>query len=240
MEEILGAALEDAQTYKEEGIDALLVENMHDVPYLNGGVDPETTAAMTVIANAIKYDCMLPTGVQILAGANLEALGVAVACGLDFIRVEGFVYAHVGDEGMHESCAAKLLRRRANLKAPQIKVFADIKKKHSAHAITSDVDLVETAKAAEFFRADGVVVTGIATGEPPEPQDVSDVRAAVATHVLVGSGVNPQNIVSYAQSCDAVIVGSSLKVDGVWSNPVDGRRVHQLISRLEAKKKIPV
>ena len=37
-------------------------------------------------------------------------------------------------------------------------VLADIKKKHSSHAITADV--AETARAAEFFRADGVIVTG--------------------------------------------------------------------------------
>src|SRR5437660_705001 len=103
IDEILRWALEDAINYKDQGIDALMIENMHDVPYLKGYVEPETTAAMTVVAQAIKYETMLPLGVQVLAGANLEALGIAVAASLDFIRVEGFVYAHVGDEGIHES-----------------------------------------------------------------------------------------------------------------------------------------
>ncbi|MFX5991155.1 BtpA/SgcQ family protein, partial [Acinetobacter baumannii] len=80
---------------------------------------------MAVIARAIKAETKLPTGVQLLAGANLEALGVAVAANLDFLRVEGFVYAHVGDEGLHQACAAELIRRRANLKADSIKIFAD-------------------------------------------------------------------------------------------------------------------
>ena len=39
-------------------------------------------------------------------------------------------------------------------------VLADIKKKHSSHAITADLDIAETAAAAELFRADGVIVTG--------------------------------------------------------------------------------
>jgi hypothetical protein len=34
-------------------------------------------------------------------------------------------------------------------------------KKHSAHAITADVDIVETVKAAEFFQANGVIVLGV-------------------------------------------------------------------------------
>jgi membrane complex biogenesis BtpA family protein len=221
-------------SYKDGGVDALLVENMHDVPYLRGHVEPETTAAMAVIAHAIKYETVLPVGIQILAGANLEALGVAVAAGLDFLRVEGYVYAHIGDEGWHQACAAELIRRRASLKAEHIKIFADIKKKHSAHAITHDVSLVETARTAEFFKADGVIVTGVATGHAPDEKEVRSVRAAVSAHVLAGSGVTPANIRQLAESCDALIVGSSAKFDGIWSNEVDPARVEKLIGALAA------
>lgn len=42
----------------------------------------------------------------------------------------------------------------------------------SAHAVTSDVSLVEMAKAAEFFGSDGVIVTGTATGEQTNPEHV--------------------------------------------------------------------
>lgn len=229
MQEVLGAALEDALTYKEEGIDALMVENMHDVPYLKGRVEPETTAAMSIVANTIKYETMLPTGIQILAGANLEALGVATAVELDFLRVEGFVFAHVGDEGVHESCAAQLIRRRAMLKSDNIKIFADIKKKHSSHAITGDISLVETARAAEFFGADGVVVTGAFTSDPADVDEVKAARAAIAGHVLAGSGVAPHNVDRYLPYCDGVIVGSSLKHEGNWRNHVDPERVRALM-----------
>lgn len=233
IDEILRWALEDALSYKENGVDGLIIENMHDVPYLNGHVEPETTAAMTMVAQSIKYETMLPLGVQILAGANIEALGVAVAASLDFIRVEGFVYAHVGDEGLHQSCAAQLIRRRAALKAEHIKIFADVKKKHSAHAITSDVSLVETARAAEFFRADGVVISGISTGHAPDAAHVQGVRAGTSTHVLVGSGVTEENIEDFVPFADALIVGSSLKYDGKWSNHVDPARVERLTTALE-------
>src|SRR4030095_15850198 len=151
MADVLSLAVEEALIYKEEGVNAILVENMHDVPYLKGRVEPETTAAMAVIAEHVKSECALPTGVQLLAGANLEALGVAVAAELDFIRVEGDSAAHVGEEGTHEACAGELLRRRSNLQAGRVLVFADIKKKHAAHAITADVGLIETARTAEFF-----------------------------------------------------------------------------------------
>lgn len=227
---IIENALSDALLYKKEGIDALMVENMHDAPYLRGHVYPETTAAMAVVASAIKRETGLPVGVQILAGANDEALGVAIASNLDFMRVEGFVFAHVGDEGFHDSCAATLVRRRANLKAEHIKIFADIKKKHSSHAITSDISIVETAHAAEFFKADGVVVTGQSTGHAPDLKEVEAVRAGAHLPVLIGSGVTPENLAQFAAFADCLIVGSSAKRDGYWANEVEASRVAKLMA----------
>ncbi len=233
MEKVLAAALADAEAYAQGGVDAIIVENMHDVPYLTGYVDPETVAAMTVVAHAVKQKSKLPVGVQLLAGANLEALGVAVACGLDFLRVEGFVFAHIGDEGMHDSCAAKLVRRRAQLKAQHVKIFADIKKKHSAHAITSDVSLEETAHAAAFFKADGIIVTGAATGKEPVLAEVESLNRANTGHkdalpVLIGSGITAENLPSYAPLVDGLIVGSYAKHEGNWQNAVDKARVEKL------------
>ncbi len=169
-------------------------------------------------------------------GANLEALGVAVACNLDFIRVEGFVFAHIGDEGFHDSCAAKLVRRRAHLKANHIKIFADIKKKHSAHAITGDVSLVETAHAASFFKADGVIVSGAATGKEPALADVESLRHGAGLPVLIGSGITPENIPTYAPLVDGLIVGSSAKFDGHWENAVDAVRVKKLTQAISKFK----
>ena len=100
VQEIVEQALIDAKAYLESGFDGLILENMHDAPYLKGFVHPETVASMTVVAGAVKEFFQGPLGVQLLAGANLESLAVANALKLDFIRVEGFVYAHVADEGM--------------------------------------------------------------------------------------------------------------------------------------------
>lgn len=240
MDGILAPALFDALTYKECGIDALVVENMHDVPYHKGFVDPETTAAMAIVAKAIKYETQLPLGLQLLAGANLEALGAAIAADLDFIRVEGFVYAHVGDEGIHESCAAKLIRKRAQLQAERIKIFADVKKKHASHSITADVSLADTAKHAEFFRADGVIVSGMTTGHAPDPAEVSEVRSEVGCHVLVGSGVTIDNVHKFMPFADALIVGSSLKVDGKWQNKVDEERVERFMHTVKSAGQVRI
>ena len=227
IEMLIQQVLTEARIYQDAGFTALAIENMHDRPYLKGGVGPEITAAMTAIARDVKRETGLVLGIQVLAGANREALAVAHASGADFVRVEGFVYAHVADEGVIESCAGELLRYRRAIGAERVLVFADIKKKHSAHALTADVSIVETAKAAEFFLADGVIVTGASTGEPASPDEVRDVVRAARVPVLVGSGITPENLARFS-SAHGFIVGSSVKQGGVWCNPLDREAVRAL------------
>jgi membrane complex biogenesis BtpA family protein len=224
VETLVQQTLTEARIYREAGFTAVAIENMHDRPYLKGGVGPEITAAMTAIAREVKRDSGLVLGVQVLAAANREALAVAHATGADFVRVEGFVYAHVADEGVIESCAGELLRYRRAIGAEQVLIFADVKKKHSAHAMTADVPLADTAVAAEFFLADGVVVTGAATGVAASPDEVRHVVAAVRGPVLVGSGITAANLAHFS-TAHGFIVGSSVKQGGVWGNPLDREAV---------------
>lgn len=230
--ELVGVAKREARVYRECGVDGVIIENMHDVPYLKGAVGPEIVAAMTAIGSEVKSECELPVGIQILAGANIEAMAVAHAADLDFIRAEGYAYAHVADEGIIEASAAKLLRYRKMIGAERVQVWTDVKKKHSAHAITADVSLGETAETVEFMGADCVIVTGSVTGEAPKPADVKEAKSHCHLPVFLGSGISEANIDQFYNEADGFIIGSSLKVDGLWSNTVDPGRVTQLIHRL--------
>lgn len=230
LSEIIAQAKAEAIILAECGFDAILLENMHDRPYLKGAVGPEIIAAMTAVAAEVRKTVALPLGLQVLAAANREALAVALAADCDFVRVEGFVFGHVADEGYIDGCAANLLRYRRHLGAEGIQIWADIKKKHSAHAITADVDLSETARAAEFFSADAVIITGIRTGGEASLTDVIAVKAAVSLPVLVGSGVTEENVRAFLRNADGVIIGSSLKETGHWTAPVDPERCRRLIA----------
>lgn len=230
--ELVRQAKEEASVYRECGVDGLIIENMHDVPYLKGEVGPEIVAAMTAIGGEVKVECALPVGIQILAGANIEAIAVAHAAGLDFIRAEGYAYAHVADEGLIEASAAKLLRYRKMIGAERVKVWGDVKKKHSAHAITADVSLGQTAETIEFMGADCVIVTGSVTGEAPQVADVKEAKTHCHLPVFLGSGISSSNIDQFYNEADGFIIGTYFKVDGVWSNTVDPARVTQLINKL--------
>ncbi len=223
---IIESAAAEARLWTEAGVDGLLIENMHDVPYLAMEVGPEIVAGMTAVGVAVRQASSLPLGVQILAGANRAALAVAQACGGSFIRVENFAYAHVADEGLMPTAeAGDLLRYRRHVGAEQIKIIADVKKKHSSHAITADVSLEEAARTTEFFGADGLVVTGSATGQPTNVADVQAVRAATSATVCIGSGLTPENLGALWPHADVFIVGSYVKQNGLWSNPLERARV---------------
>jgi len=233
LDEIVATAVAEAKVYRDHGFDAVMIENMHDLPYLKGSVPPETVAAMTAIGREVRREVPLPLGVQVLAGENREALAVAAASGAAFIRAEAFVFGHVADEGWLEASAGPLLRARRAMGADEIAVFADIKKKHAAHAATADVSLVETAEAAAFNLADGVIVTGTATGREADPDEVAAVAGAVGIPVFVGSGLSPENLPRFA-AAHGFIVGSSVKQGGLWSNALDPARVKAIAGAFRA------
>jgi membrane complex biogenesis BtpA family protein len=229
--QIIELAVQEAVAYKEAGVDVIAIENMHDVPYLKRGCGPEIVSMMAVIGKEVKAASQLPCGMQILAGANKEALAAANSAGMDFIRAEGFVFAHVGDEGIFESDAGELLRYRKQIGAGEIKIFTDIKKKHSSHALTEDVNIVETARAAEFFLSDGIIITGNVTGEQPDEEEVKQVSTAVDIPVILGSGINIDNVADYFNHADAFIIGTHFKKNNSWQETVDNEKVTEFMKR---------
>ena len=230
---IVERALAEADCYAGAGYQGIMIENTRDRPYVQRTAGPEIIAAMAVVAAEIRRRVSITLGIQVLAGANTASLAVAHASGAAFVRAEGFVFAHVADEGLFSADAGPLLRYRRTIGAESVRVFADIKKKHSAHAITEDVDIAETAKAAEFFQADGVIVTGIATGQATNPAEVDAVSQAVTIPTLVGSGITPENVTRY-HGAEGLIVGSWVKQGGLWSNPLDPDRVKIMAERFAA------
>ncbi len=231
IELIASQAAAEALLLADAGFDGILIENMHDAPYIHGDRHgPDVAAAMTRVGLEVLARVNLPIGVQILSGGNRHALAVANAIGGSFIRCENFVFSHVADEGLlAEAEAGPLLRYRRSINAETVAVLADIKKKHASHAITADLSLEEAVHAAEFFRADGVVITGVATGKPTDLADVRRAKSATRLPVIVGSGVTETTVAKTLELADAVIVGSAIKQDGTWRTPVCPKRAAALV-----------
>lgn len=230
---IINKALNDLKMYKDVKVDSIILENDHDLPYIKPPLSREGIRLMTKIAIEVRKRFDKPIGIQMLEGANITSLEIAAKADLDYIRTEAFVFAHVGGAGIIEGCAGKLLRKRRELKAEHIKVFADVKKKHCAHSLTADLDITDEIKQAEFFLVDGIIVTSKFTGVKPNKNDLKKANKATNLPVIVGSGMTSENIKDYLPLADGFIVGSIFRNDGRFLEDIDPKRLNKFINQFQ-------
>jgi membrane complex biogenesis BtpA family protein len=231
---IMDHARRDASALLEGGVDGLIVENMWDLPYYVGADVPlEAATAQAVAARAVVEMADVPVGINVVHNGGLVELAIAVAAGADFVRVCILTGARLWDTGgLDHGCAADLLRRRKDLGAEKIKLFADVDKKHSLPF--PGLDLETHIEWTEFYRADALIVSGRMTGDAPPLDKVRRAKGLATRPILMGSGTTPGNIASFLQYADGAIVGSSLKEDGVAENPVDLDRVQGYMAAVRA------
>ena len=222
---VLGQAEREAATLTEGGANSIIVENFGDAPFRIGRVEPETVAAMTRAVNLVCNSTPLPVGVNMLRSDALSALAVAVAAEAQFIRVNIHYGTMAADEGLVTGEAFDTLRRRRLMAADHVAILADVLVKHAVPLGEPDLALIARETAYRGL-ADALIVTGPVTGQPAVAADVATVRKAVADRpLLVGSGVDASNASQFLAHADGAIVGTSLKKDGIITNPIDLERV---------------
>lgn len=230
--EIRTRALADARELTDGGLDGVLVENFGDAPFYPDDVPKAVVAEMTAVARELALATDAPLGVNVLRNDAEAALSVAAAAGGSFVRVNVHTGAQVTDQGLLEGRGHETLRLRDRLDA-DVAIFADIDVKHATSVGAREMGAV-TAETIDRGLADGVVVSGPATGEPADDEEllaVLDARdeATRDVPVFVGSGVTPANASELLDLADGAIVGTALKHDGVTTNRVDPDRVRRLV-----------
>lgn len=234
-EEVVAFAIEEGRRYREGGFHAVLVENAWDIPFAKPeDLGHETAAGIAVLTERVRQEVGLPTGVNVLANGVHCALAAAAAAGGGFVRVNQWMNGYVANEGFIEGRAGAAARYRARLRADHVKIFADVHVKHGSHAIVADRSLAEQARDAEFFDADVLIATGNRTGGATELSEIEGIRSGSGLPVIVGSGVCEDNAAETFEAADGAIIASSVKVDGVWWNPVDPARVERLTKIAES------
>jgi membrane complex biogenesis BtpA family protein len=233
--EIVDRAVRDAVAYRDGGMDGVLVENHGDIPFLRPDeIGPEVVAAMTRVALAVAHETGFPVGVNMLANHAIGALAVARASGASFVRVNQWANAYVANEGLLDGDAGRTLRYRRLIGAEDVAIFADVHVKHGGHAIIGDRSVAEQARDVEFFDADVAIATGNRTGDSVPDDEIAAIRDGTALPVIGGSGLTPENAAAILSRLDGAIVGSSLKLGGHWSGPVDRGKVEALVGAARA------
>ncbi len=227
MKTVIDQAEEEAGMLEQGGVNGIIVENFGDVPFRIGRLEPETIAGMTVAVARVQEVVKIPVGINMLRNDALSALAIAVVTGAKFIRVNVHYGVMAAEEGLIEGEAFQTMRRRRAL-AADVKILADVLVKHAVPLGPVDLGLM-ARETAERGLADGLIVSGAATGLETASFDVSVVRKAVPEGlVLVGSGVTEENISEVLEHADGAIIGTSLKVGGIVTNRVDPDRVRRM------------
>jgi membrane complex biogenesis BtpA family protein len=231
MRDIYAAAVADARALANGGIDGIVIENASDMPFPRPeNIGPETVAALTAACLEVRAAVDIPIGIACVANGVIPALAVAKAAGAVWVRANQWVNAYIANEGFLNGPAPEAMRYRSAIGAADVRIFADVHVKFGAHAITADRGIAEQATDAEWFDADVLIATGTRTGSPTEPREVEEVRRGTTLPVIVGSGVDPDQVPSLFAVADGAIVGQWLKEGGLWWNPVDPARVERLVA----------
>ncbi len=229
---VLQRAMTDAEALVKGGATGMIIENFGSVPFAKGTagerLPAHAVAAMAQIADRCLGQFSVPVGLNCLRNDASSALGIAAAVGAHFVRVNVHTGAMVTDQGVIEGEASQTLRYRAALGATSVSILADVLVKHATPLAPLSVAdaAVDTVKRG---LADGLIVTGSATGAQTDLQELETVKDAVPeTPVLIGSGLTPDNAAALLAIADGAIVGTWLKQDGDVRKPVDPSRVERL------------
>jgi hypothetical protein len=231
--QVIDRAIGDARAIVAGGAAGLVIENFGDKPF-GKTIQAETIAAMSRVIGEIAREVTIPFGVNALRSDGLSALAIAVATGAAFIRINVHTGAMMTDQGIIEGDAAAVLRRRRELGAGAIAIFADHLVKHA-----SPVAGLDPAQSAKDLRhrglADAIIGSGSETGGEADPARFATLRTAVAdAPLIVGSGLTEGNARRYKGLIDGAIVGTSLKRDGDVAAPVESARVRAVVDALSA------
>jgi len=228
---VINRAEQEVTALASGGVDGVIVENFFDAPFTKNQVDPAVVSAMTLIVQRLMNLVTLPVGINVLRNDAQSALAIATCVHAQFIRVNVLTGIMATDQGLIEGQAHQLLRYRREL-GSDVKIFADVLVKH-ARPLGSPNLTTAVQETIERGLADGVILSGWATGSPPSLEDLELASAAAnGTPVFIGSGANWENIPTLMQAADGVIVSSSLKRRGKIEQPIDPIRVSQFVEAL--------
>lgn len=224
----IARAEQEATALASGGVDGIMVENFFDAPFAKSDVDPAVVSAMTLIVQRISNLVTLPLGVNVLRNDARSAMAIASCVDAQFIRVNVLTGVMATDQGLIEGEADKLLRYRREL-GSDVKILADVLVKH-ARPLSAPNLTVAVQDTIERGLADGIILSGWATGSPPSLEDLELASAAAnGVPVFIGSGASWENIATLMQAADGAIVSSSLKRHGKRDQPIDPIRVSQFV-----------
>ncbi|MGB3135859.1 MAG: BtpA/SgcQ family protein [Nodosilinea sp.] len=232
LQAVVDRAEQEATALASGGVHGVIIENFFDAPFDKGSVDPAVVSAMGLVVQRLQTLIPVPLGINVLRNDARSALAIATCTGAAFIRVNVLTGVMATDQGLIEGCAHDLLRYRKEL-GSSVKILADVLVKH-ARPLGSPNLTTAVQETIHRGLADGIILSGWATGSPPSLEDLELAKAAAGDRpVFIGSGADVDNIGTLIKAADGVIVASSLKRHGSIDQPIDPIRVGQFVEAMQ-------
>lgn len=216
----------DAEALQAAGFDALVFANEGDRPYLTP-VGPETVASYVRIATEVAQEISVPFGCGVLIDP-IATLAVAKAIGAKFVRT----YVSGSFEGLFGSQKfnpGEIFRYQRHIGADDVRVYTYFE----AHAGTC----LDSRSSEEMLDAGvanlpiaGALFGGAHAGLPLEASHIASLKEEFPeVPIIIGSGASVNNIKELLTYGDGVIIGTSIKYDGILWNNIDPEKAQAFI-----------
>lgn len=225
--DVLNYALTEARKLENLEYDGLIIENFHDQPFQKTRVSDQVAAKLAVVSNVLQYRIDIDVGLNILRNACVQAMSIAAAVGLNFIRCNIWEGAYVTDQGIIEGAAYDVVNCKSNMQT-SVKVYADIMVKHASPM--GSFSLIEAAEhAVGRGGADRIILSGKATGDTTPLDDVK-LLTNMGIKPMLGSGLTMDNMEDYQGLISGAIIGTAIKETDV-SSPIDMDKARDVIEK---------
>ncbi|MBI3984433.1 MAG: BtpA/SgcQ family protein [Candidatus Levybacteria bacterium] len=231
MDAVIKKALIDLNTLQKAGFDGVLIENDNDQPH-QIGVSKSITASFTKVMKQVCKEAKIPVGMEIIYDMP-QTIKTAHKVGADFVRLDVFVDTVLTKWGKIPSQAKELVVLKEKIGAKELVMLTDIQVKHAQ--MLDKKTLEQSAKEAAQYISNALIVTGDWTGHPPFINDCKKVKkAAKATPLLIGSGLDSKNIKKLFKYADGAIVGTSIKT-GDYIDLVKATNLINVVKKIRSK-----
>ncbi len=227
IKKVVERARADLHALQGGGIDGILFCNEFSIPYVDN-VRTVTVATMARVIGELLSEIKVPFGVDV-AMDPYKVFDLAAATGASFVR-ETLTGAYSGDYGVTNYKMGEIERHRVDVGCKNVYTLATLVPEGAKQLAERPIE--EVAKSVSFSVApSALLVYGVTAGRAIDDSMISRAKTATDTPIFASNGVKDTTVVDTLKIADGCVVGTWLKVDGYFYNPVDKNRVETLMKK---------
>lgn len=227
MNDCINKALNSLDYLQNAGFDAVLLENENDKPH-TGNATPSQIASMSLIAWEVMKKSKISVGVQLLLNDWKSSFDVAKAVGAQFTRMDIFIdETFAGNYNIIPDL--KEIMDYKNKIYKDLTLLTDIQIKSTVISEYNNI-LKDSSEECIKNKIDGIVIPGSGSQIEIPIEKIKLVKENFPNAtILIGGGVNKDNINEHMKFADGAIIGASIKTDG----NIDFKKATELVKAMK-------